>query len=192
MNLFLREIEESDKKEIEEMALEFLNANDEYPFEGVSDLKKVLEKSFEEFFNNLEVNKHIDEINPNWANQTTYVLADETGHIYGLANLRHELKGKLFEIGGHVGYGIRPSERKKGYATTQLGLILEKIDELGIEQALITCRENNIGSKKTMYKFIGHSDTLVPSMYEGIMEYRYWIDVKENLKGLINDKKINM
>ena len=71
MNLFLREIEESDKKEIEEMALEFLNANDEYPFEGVSDLKKVLEKSFEEYFNNLEINKHIDEIYPNYANQTT-------------------------------------------------------------------------------------------------------------------------
>lgn len=182
MKLELREISIEDKKEIEEMALEFLNANDEYPFEGVSDLKKVLEKSFEEYYNNLETNKHIDEINPNWANQTTYVLADENNHIYGLANLRHELKGKLIEIGGHVGYGIRPSERKKGYATIQLGMLLEKINELGIEQALITCRENNIGSKKTMEKFIGHSDTLVPSMHEGIMEYRYWIDVQKNLK----------
>lgn len=56
------------------------------------------------------------------------------------------------------------------------------MDEMGIEKALITCRENNIGSKKTMEKFIGRSDTLVPSMYEGIMEYRYWIDVKKSLK----------
>lgn len=182
MNLFLREIEINDKKEIEEMALEFQNANDEYPFEGVSDLKKVLENSFEEYYNNLETNKHIDEIYPNFANQTTFVLADETGHIYGLANLRHELKGNLINIGGHVGYGIRPSERKKGYATIQLGLLLEKMDEMGIEKALITCRENNIGSKKTMGKFIGESDTLVPSMYERIMEYRYWIDVNKNLK----------
>jgi predicted acetyltransferase len=182
MSLILRKITIEDKKEIEEMALEFLNANDEYPFEGVSDLKKVLDKSFEDFYNNLETNKHIDEIYPAYANQTTYVLADESGHIYGLANLRHELKGKLIEIGGHVGYGIRPSERKKGYATIQLGMLLEKINELGIEQALITCRENNIGSKKTMEKFIGKSDTLVPSMHEGIMEYRYWIDVQKNLK----------
>ena len=50
MKLFLREIEESDKKEIEEMALEFKNANNEYPFEGVSNLKKVIEESFEEFY----------------------------------------------------------------------------------------------------------------------------------------------
>lgn len=181
MKLHLREITREDKKEIEEMALEFQNANDEYPFEGVSDLKIVLEKSFEEFYNNLETNKHIDEIYPNYANQTTYVLSDEHNHIYGLANLRHELKGKLIEIGGHVGYAIRPSERKKGYATIQLGLLLEKFKELNIEQALITCRENNIASKKTMEKFIGRADSLVPSMHEGIMEYRYWIDVNKNL-----------
>ena len=53
---------------------------------------------------------------------------------------------------------------------------------MGIKKALITCRENNIGSKKTMEKFIGNPDTLVPSMYDGIMEYRYWIDVEKSLK----------
>lgn len=110
-----------------------------------------------------------------------FVLADENNHIYGLANLRYELKGKLIKIGGHVGYGIRPSERQKGYATLQLGLLLEKLKELNIEQALITCRENNVDSKKTMEKFIGKADTLVPSMHEEIMEYRYWIDVNKNL-----------
>ena len=57
-----------------------------------------------------------------------------------------------------------------------------KIDEIGIKSALITCRENNIGSRKIMEKCCGNPDTLVPSMYEGIMEYRYWIDVKEELK----------
>ena len=64
------------------------------------------------------------------------------------------LHGKLFEIGGNVGYAIRPSERKKGYATTLLGLLLDEFDKLGIENALVTCRENNIGSKKTMNKFM--------------------------------------
>lgn len=49
---------------------------------------------------------------------------------------------------------------------------------MGIKKALITCRENNIGSMKTMNKFIGETDSLVPSMREGTMEYRYWVDVK--------------
>ena len=190
MNLYLREIEEDDKKEIEKMALEFQEANDEYPFEGVSNLKKVINNSFEEYFNDLEINKHIDEIYPTYANQTTYVLADDSNHIYGLINLRHELKGKLIEVGGHIGYGIRPSERKKGYATLQLKLILDKLKELNIDQALITCREDNIASKKTMEKFIGKKDTLVPSNHEGIMEYRYWIDVNKNLY-MLNMKKDN-
>ena len=190
MNLYLREIEKDDKKEIEKLALEFQEANDEYPFEGVSDLKKVINNSFEEYFNGLEINKHIDEIYPTYANQTTYVLADDSNHIYGLINLRHELKGKLTEVGGHIGYGIRPSERKKGYATLQLKLILDKLKELNINQALITCRENNIASKKTMEKFIGKKDTLVPSNHEGIMEYRYWIDVNKNLS-MLNMKKDN-
>ena len=191
MNLYLREIEEDDKKEIEKMALEFQEANDEYPFEGVSNLKKVINNSFEEYFNDLEINKHIDEIYPTYANQTTYVLADDSNHIYGLINLRHELKGKLMEVGGHIGYGIRPSERKKGYATLQLKLILDKLKELNIDQALITCREDNIASKKTMEKFIGKKDTLVPSNHEGIMEYRYWIDVNKNLY-MLNTKKDNI
>lgn len=191
-NLFIRQIVKEDKKEIEEMALEFEEAEDEYPFEGVSNLKKVLNDSFEQFYDDLETNKHIDEINPNFANQTTYVLTDDNGHIYGLANLRHELKGNLREIGGHVGYGIRPTERGKGYGTIQLGLLLEKMKELNIEQALITCRENNIGSKKTMEKFIGQSDTLVPSMHEGIMEYRYWIDVNKNLNMNYDIKEIEI
>ena len=190
MNLYLREIEKDDKKEIEKLALEFQEANDEYPFEGVSDLKKVINNSFEEYFNGLEINKHIDEIYPTYANQTTYVLADDSNHIYGLINLRHELKGKLMEVGGHIGYGIRPSERKKGYATLQLKLILDKLKELNINQALITCRENNIASKKTMEKFIGKKDTLAPSNHEGIMEYRYWIDVNKNLC-MLNMKKDN-
>ena len=49
------------------------------------------------------MNKHIDEINPNYANQTTFVLIDEIGHIYGAANIRHDLKGNLSNIGGHIG-----------------------------------------------------------------------------------------
>ena len=136
------------------------------------------------------MNKHIDEINPNYANQTTFVLIDEIGHIYGAANIRHDLKGNLSNIGGHIGYAIRPSERGKGYGELQLNLLIEKLNEMNIEKALITCRENNIASKKIIEKFIGITDYLVPSMYEGIMEYRYWIDVKKNINESLKIKDI--
>ena len=164
MSFLVREITKDDRQELESMAKEFQNANDEYLFEGINNFQNILDYSFEEFFKSLEKNKHISDTNPNWANQTSYVLTDEFGKIYGAANVRHELK------------------RKKGYATTLLDLLLNEFDKLGIENALVTCRENNIASKRTMNKFIGKSDTLVPSMHEGIMEYRYWIYVKDNLK----------
>lgn len=192
MKLYLKEPTMDEKEELIKMVNEFADANDEYQFEGLGNFKKIYDSSYEEFYDGLEVNKHINQINPEWANQTSYVLIDENGHIYGAANIRHELKGKLREIGGHVGYGIRPSERGKGYATLQLKLLLEKMDKMGIDNALITCRENNIGSIKTMNKFIGTADSLIPSRYEGIMEYRYWVDVKKNIKELANDKKIYM
>lgn len=192
MKLYLKEPTMDEKEELIKMVNEFADANDEYQFEGLGNFKKIYDSSYEEFYDSLEVNKHINQINPEWANQTSYVLIDENGHIYGAANIRHELKGKLREIGGHVGYGIRPSERGKGYATLQLKLLLEKMDKMGIDNALITCRENNIGSIKTMNKFIGTADSLIPSRYEGIMEYRYWVDVKKNIKELANDKKIYM
>lgn len=192
MELYLKEPTMDEKEELIKMVNEFADANDEYQFEGLGNFKKIYDSSYEEFYDGLEVNKHINQINPEWANQTSYVLIDENGHIYGAANIRHELKGKLREIGGHVGYGIRPSERGKGYATLQLKLLLEKMDKMGIDNALITCRKNNIGSIKTMNKFIGTADSLIPSRYEGIMEYRYWVDVKKNINELANDKKINM
>ena len=188
--LYLKEPTMKEKEEIIKMCTEFNESNDKYLFEGISNFKKVIEESYEEFYNGLEMNKHIDEINPNYANQTTFVLIDEIGHIYGAANIRHDLKGNLSNIGGHIGYAIRPSERGKGYGELQLNLLIEKLNEMNIEKALITCRENNIASKKIIEKFIGNPDYLVPSMYEGIMEYRYWIDVKKNINESLKIKDI--
>lgn len=182
MRLFLKEPGVEDKKEILDMVCEFGTCSDEHPFEGVSVLKGVTSESYVDFLRKLEESKHIEDTHLEWANQTTYVLTDETGHIYGMSCLRHSLKGDLINIGGHVGYAIRPSERGKGYGTIQLRLILEKAYEMGIKEVLVTCRENNIGSKKTMEKCVGHSDTLVDSRYPGIKEYRYWIDCEKELR----------
>ena len=106
--------------------------------------------------------EEIESINPNWSNATNYLLVDENNHIYGCSQFRHHILGELVNVGGNFAYAIRPSERGKGYGTIQLKLLIEKAKEFGLEKVLVTCRENNIGSKKTMEKFIGEADTLVP------------------------------
>ena len=91
----------------------------------------------------------------------------------GAVNIRHNLNESLYKSGGHIGDGIRPSERKKGYATAMIGLALEKCKELGINKVLMTCDKTNIGSAKSI---INNGGVLESEFEEdGVVEQRYWI-----------------
>ncbi len=94
-----------------------------------------------------------------WVPGSTFWLVSENKKVIGVVNIRHRLTKELLNNGGHIGYGIRPSERRKGYATSLLSLSLEKAKELGIKKALVVCHQNNIGSKKTILKNGGSPDT---------------------------------
>lgn len=73
-----------------------------------------------------------------WVPDSTYWLVTDNNRIVGAVNIRHSLTEHLFNAGGHIGYGIRPSERRKGYATKLLELSLEKTKKLNITRK--TCR----------------------------------------------------
>ncbi len=73
-----------------------------------------------------------------WVPDSTYWLVTDENKIVGAVNIRHSLTEHLFNAGGHIGYGIRPSERRKGYATKLLKLSLEKNE--GIKHRESTCR----------------------------------------------------
>ncbi|MEC2627986.1 GNAT family N-acetyltransferase, partial [Bacillus cereus] len=74
-----------------------------------------------------------------WVPDSTYWLVTDENKIVGAVNIRHSLTKHLFNAGGHIGYGIRPSERRKGYATKLLALSLEKTKELDITKVLVVC-----------------------------------------------------
>ena len=81
---------------------------------------------------------------------SVYILKRKgNGKILGHLSIRHSIDNEfLAKVGGHIGYGIRPSERGKGYAKILLNLALKICKEFGIENVMITCKKNNIPSAK--------------------------------------------
>jgi predicted acetyltransferase len=108
---------------------------------------------------------------------STFWLINEKNKVIGAVNIRHRLNEKLLNSGGHIGYGIRPSERQKGYATKLLALSLEKAKEIGIQKALVVCDDGNIGSEKTILNNGGIPDKDYIEEDGNIIK-RFWIDIK--------------
>lgn len=106
---------------------------------------------------------------------TTLWLVRNDGKLLGAVNIRHSLTDFLLNIGGHIGYGIRHSERNKGYATRMLSMTLPEARKLGIDRALITCSKDNIASEKVILKNNGifESETL----FNDTVIRRFWIDI---------------
>lgn len=131
------------------------------------DFSKLLNK-LDNFSNNIDLPKEL-------VPSTLYFLVNDNNRILGAIDIRHKLNDALKFRGGHIGYGIRPSERKKGYATAMLKMGIEKAKEIGINKALITCDKNNIGSSKTIINNGGILDS--EDIFEGNIFQRYWINI---------------
>ena len=104
-----------------------------------------------------------------------FTLDEERNIIVGAVDLRHYLNEPLLKNGGHIGDGVRPSERRKGIATAQIGLALLECKKLGIDKVLITCESWNIPSAKSIINNGGVLENEVE--VEGKTFQRYWIDI---------------
>jgi predicted acetyltransferase len=102
--------------------------------------------------------------------------------IVGRVSLRHELSDFLLNFGGHIGYGVLPKFRKKGYAKKMLALTLPFANRVGIKKALVTCDDNNIGSIKTIEANGGILENIVFVDENKPKLRRYWINLETPLK----------
>jgi predicted acetyltransferase len=95
--------------------------------------------------------------------------------VLGVSALRHALTPALEDAGGHIGYSIRPSERRRGYGTRILALTLEYARALGLDRVLLTCDTDNTGSARVIEK---NGGVLASEGYSALVETRisrYWI-----------------
>ena len=166
-------LNERDEKAHHAFVDEFLKANEEV----IPSAAYKENLTFPEWLSrsrNISIGKSLPE---NYVPATTYFLIRKgDGKILGALDIRHELNDHLLKFSGHIGYGVAPSERRKGYASLMLseGLIICK--KMGIQKVLITCNKNNIGSARTIQKNGGVLENEVE--YDGVIRQRYWIKIK--------------
>ncbi len=170
--IYLEQISLKHEKEIIRIKKEYDKNNEDY--NGASFIKSI--DNYAEVINSLDKSANGIVDNPAWVPNTCYVAINSEGKIVGVGALRHYLNDNLMKSGGHIGYSVVPSERKKGYGTKILSLILEKAKDKNIDNVLVTCSENNIGSIRVIENNGGILENKIKN--DDKITCRYWIDLR--------------
>ena len=134
-------------------------------------------ENYEEWLKYRELNKSIDTCPEGKCPGIEYFLIRENDDkLIGMINLRWDLTEDMLQHGGHIGYGIRPTERRKGYNKINLYLCLLKARELGLDKVLLTAYDTNPGSVKTILALGGVLENKIEDNLG-----RYWIDVEDSI-----------
>ncbi len=130
-------------------------------------------RDFDYYLENLEIRDDSFGLVPD---STFFCLDKERDIFVGAVNIRHYLTEALLLNGGHIGDGVRPSERRKGIATRMISLALDECRRLGIKRVLMVCDKDNIGSARSIQNNGGILENEVT--VHGVTEQRYWIDLR--------------
>ena len=159
------------KPQLFDMMSEWLAAEQDFsPYA----IRRLDYRDFDYYLENLECKKETEHFVPD----SVFFCLDLDRNIFvGAVDIRHYLNDELLLGGGHIGDGVRPSERRKGYATAMIALALDECRKLGIDRVLMTCDKDNIGSAKSIMNNGGVLENEFINE-EGAVEQRYWIDLK--------------
>ena len=163
-------------RQIQAYRKEFLDSGDS--MDGTDGLRRIEDP--EEWVEHCRLAKDRKNIPEGRVSATQFIFVrEEDKKIVGMLQIRHYFNDYLEKYGGHIGYSVAPSERRRGYATQMLQMALPKCKELGIEKILITCIDNNVGSRKAILSNGGVYESTVFEPEERVNLERYWIDLSE-------------
>ena len=114
--------------------------------------------------------------------KTFLLIRKNDNKIIGTINIRWNLTEEMKQFGGNIGYGIRPTERRKGYNKINLYLGLLEAQKLGLEEVMLDCETTNIASSKTMESLGGILKKTEIDPADGLLTSVYIIDVKKSLE----------
>ncbi len=105
-----------------------------------------------------------------------YIFVREyDNRIVGMIQIRRRFNEVLEKYGGNIGYSVRPSERRKGYAKQMLAACLPLCKAIGLDRVLVTCIEGNEGSRRTILANGGEYESTVYCEPDKVTLERYWI-----------------
>lgn len=161
-------------KDIAAYRKEFLDAGDS--MDGTGPLRRIEDPL--EYIEACKDHEDPKKVPENRVPSTQFLFVrEEDDRIVGMLQVRHRFNEYLEKYAGHIGYSVRPSERRKGYAKAMLKAALPFCRELGIEKVLITCDEGNIGSEKTILGNGGVYESTVYEEEEKVYIKRFWIEL---------------
>lgn len=166
------------RAQLEEYVQEHID-NNEYKLNGVGglDTLKDFDKWLEKINNDLSEKTIVGSPIPS----TVFLgVRKSDNKVVGMLQIRHKLTEKLYFNIGHIGDGVRPSERRKGYATEMIRLALEECKKLGINKVLMACNKENVASAKSIMKNGGILENEVISE-DGEIDQRYWISLEDDI-----------
>ena len=108
---------------------------------------------------------------------STFWLVENGTEVLGVSNLRHALTPTLRREGGNIGYGIKPSARRRGLATELLRLTLVRARDIGLTKVLLTCGKMNVASVSTILRNGGVLESEEYLLERGEIVQRYWIEL---------------
>lgn len=157
----------------------YLQAMREFQSEGryiTYNLRRIGEH-FDDYVRQLYKQEEHDSTTPGRVPNTEFWLIDNQTFI-GRLNLRHRLNDYLFHVAGHIGYEIRPTQRRRGYGIEILRLGLLEARAIGLKRVLVTCDEDNIGSRRIIEHNGGIFENAVTVASSSQHKLRYWITLE--------------
>ena len=172
--LTLTEPTPEQEKEILAYRQEFLDSGDS--MDGTGSLRRC--ENAAQWFEEIEIFRDPATVPEGKVPSTQFVFVRESdGKVVGMLQFRHYLNDYLRQFAGHIGYSVRPSERRKGYAEQMLKAALPLCRAFGLDRVMITCRDTNEGSRRTILANGGVYESTAYEPDRQVNLQRYWIDL---------------